>query len=247
MIDTNSVAISSLPNTNNGTGTAGTTGTASSTSGSSTSTAATNSMNMNQETFLKLLTTQLQYQDPLSPEDPKDFVAQLAQFSTVEQLVNLNSKYDSNNQAIQSLQSSMSMAQGVSFLGKEVKAQGSNFSVTSGQTGNTDFILSGNAQQVTLAISNSAGQVVRTMKLGAMSTGENQVSWDCKDDSGKTVPDGSYSYQVTAVDANGKSVSAATLVSGTVDEVLQDQNKVYLKVNGRLITLDNIISVDQPS
>jgi flagellar basal-body rod modification protein FlgD len=200
---------------------------------------------MGKEDFLKLLTTQLRYQDPLSPSDPKDFVAQLAQFSSVEQLINLNSKYESNNQALQNLQNSMGIAQGVSLLGKTVKAQGSNFQVVSGQPGNMNFILGGSASQVTVNIYNGANQLVRTMKLGAMNSGENKITWDGKDNSGKQAPDGGYSYQVNAVDSKGKSVSAATLVSGTVDEVLQDQNKVYLKVNGRLITLDSILSVDQ--
>lgn len=235
---TTTPSVSSIPNTNSST-------TSTSSTSSSSSAASLTGMTMGKEDFLKLLTTQLRYQDPLSPSDPKDFVAQLAQFSSVEQLINLNTKYDSNNTALSNLQGSMQMAQAVSFLDKTVKAQGSNFVVKSGQADNLSFILGGNAKTTKVSIYNSANQLVRTIDAGSLSSGENKVSWDGKDSTGKQVADGSYSYQVTATDAQGKSVTTATLITGKVEEVLQDQNKVYLKVNGRLITLDNIIAVDQ--
>jgi len=231
---TTTPSVSSIPNTNNST----------TSTSSSSSAASLTGMTMGKEDFLKLLTTQLRYQDPLSPSDPKDFVAQLAQFSSVEQLINLNTKYDSNNTALSNLQGSMQMAQAVSFLDKTVKAQGSNFQVKSGQADNLSFILGGNAKTTKVSIYNSANQLVRSIDAGSLSSGENKVSWDGKDNQGKQVADGSYSYQVTATDAQGKSVTTATLITGKVEEVLQDQNKVYLKVGGRLITLDNIIAVE---
>jgi len=199
---------------------------------------------MGKDDFLKLLTTQLQYQDPLSPADPKDFVAQLAQFSSLEQLMNLNTTMGNLSTSFSNLQSTDQMSQGLSLLGKTVQAQGNVFTVSSGTPGDMSYVLNGAASSVKVSIYDSSGKLVRTMDLGGQNSGENQISWDGKDNSGNKVSDGTYSFQVNALDSKGNTVATAGLVTGKVEEVLQDSGKVYLKVNGKLVTLDNIISVD---
>lgn len=228
-------SISSIPNT-----TSSTSSTSSSASGTLTS-----GVTMGKEDFLKLLTTQLRYQNPLSPEDPKDFVAQLSQFSSLEQLINLNNKLEDSAKSSTALQNSMQLGQGVSLLGKEVKAQGNSFVVKSGEAGDMSFILGANAASTKVNIYTSGGTLVRTIDLGAKSAGEVDIDWDGKDNSGKQVADGTYYFQVAAADAKGKSLETASYITGKVEEVLQDANKVYLKVNGRLITLDSILSIDE--
>jgi len=213
----------------------------------SSTTTSTSSTTMGQEDFLKLLTTQLQYQNPLDPQDPSEFVAQLAQFSSLEQLINVNTKLDDFATTVQTLQNSQNVAQGVSLLGKTVKAQGNVFPVTSGDSGELSYILGADASQVTVSVYNSSGTLVRTLDMGSQSSGECQVSWDGKDANGNQVADGTYSYTVSAVDASGATVSAATLVSGVVEEVLQDSGTVYLVINGRYTTLDNVLAVEQSS
>jgi len=200
---------------------------------------------MGKEDFLKLLTTQLQYQDPLSPADPKDFVAQLSQFSSLEQLINLNTTMGNLSTSFQTLQSSQQMSQGLSLLGKTVQAQGNIFTVSSGTPGELSSVLGGAASKVTVSIADSSGKVVRTLDLGSKPSGACDISWDGKDSNGNKVADGTYSFSVNAVDSKGAAVTTATLVSGTVEEVLQNSGTVYLKINGRLTTLDNIISIDE--
>lgn len=229
-----SISVSSIPNT---------TTTTTSTSNSS-STALTGGVTMGKEDFLKLLTTQLRYQDPLSPQDPKDFVAQLSQFSSLEQLINLNTTMGNLGTSMTNLQGAQQMTQGLSLLGKTVKAQGNIFQVSSGAAGDMSYVLGSAASSVKASIYDSSGKLVRTMDLGGKNAGENQISWDGKDNSGNKVADGTYSFQVNALDAKGNTVSTAALVTGKVEEVLQDSGKVYLKINGKLVTLDNIISVD---
>ena len=180
-------SISSIPNTSIST---------SSTSNSSSTGKLTGGINMGKEDFLKLLTTQLRYQNPLSPEDPKDFVAQLSQFSSLEQLINLNTKLEDSAKNSTALQNSIQLGQGVSLLGKEVKAQGNSITVTGGKAGDMSFILGAASASTKVNIYNSGGTLVRTIDLGGKSAGEVKIDWDGKDGSGKNVADGAYRFHV---------------------------------------------------
>ena len=231
-----SIATSSIPTT-----------TSTTPSTSTASGALTGGVQMGKEDFLQLLTTQLRYQNPLSPEDPKDFVAQLSQFSSLEQLINVNTKLEDSSKSTAAMQNSMQLGQGVSLLDKMVKAQGNSFAVKSGEAVNASFILGGAAKSTKVSIYDSSNKLVRTIDLGGQAKGERQVSWDGKDSSGKPVDDGTYFFKVAATDAQGKTLETASYITGTVEEVLQDTNKVYLKINGRLVTLDSILSIDEPS
>ena len=236
-----SVATSSIPTTTS------TTSTSSTGTSSSTSSSLTSGINMGKEDFLKLLTTQLAHQDPLSPADPKDFVAQLSQFSSLEQLINLNTTMGTLGTSMTNLQNSQQMTQGLSLLGKTVKAQGNVFTVNSGEVGDLSYVLNGAASSVKVSIYDSSGKLVRTLDQGGQATGEHEISWDGKDSNGNTMADGTYSFKVTATDAKGNAVDSASYVTGKVEQVLQDSSTVYLKINGRLVTLDSILSIDESS
>ncbi|MDD2902401.1 MAG: FlgD immunoglobulin-like domain containing protein [Syntrophales bacterium] len=232
-----STSISSIPNT--------TSTDTSSTAASSASGSLTGGVNMGKEDFLLLLTTQLRYQNPLSPEDPKDFVAQLSQFSSLEQLINVNTKLDDYSTTSKSMQTTMQLSQGLDLIGKQVKAQGNAFVVKEGEANKASLILGSNAASVKVSIYDSNSKLVRTLDMGGQSKGEVQISWDGKDSNGTTVADGTYRYQVTATDSNKNTVETASYVTGTVEEVLQDSDTIYLKVNGLLVTLDSILSIDE--
>ncbi len=199
--------------------------------------------NMNKDDFLKLLVTQLQYQDPLSPEDPKDFVAQLAQFSSLEQQINSNSNLENLSKVIQNLQQSQNMAQGVSLLGKTVKGAGNQLTVVGGKAMEASYKLPLAAKQVMVGVFDSTGQQVATLNLGVQAAGTRTFSWDGRNSQGKQVADGIYSYQVAAQDNSGKAIQVENYFTGTVDEVYQDSQGVWVKVNGRQILLGNITSV----
>ena len=228
-------SISSIPNTDQSTTTTtkDTTGTL------------TGGVDMGKEDFLLLLTTQLRYQNPLSPEDPKDFVAQLSQFSSLEQLINLNTKLDDYSTVSTSMQNTMKLSQGLDLMGKKVKAEGNAFVVKDGEANSAAIILGSAASSVKVSIYDSSDKLVRTLDLGGRAKGEVELTWDGKDNNQSTVADGTYRYKVTATDAKGNELETASYVTGTVEEVLQDSNTVYLKVNGLLVTLDSILSVDE--
>jgi flagellar basal-body rod modification protein FlgD len=211
--------------------------------GSSTSLTGSIQKNMNKDDFLRLLVTQLQYQDPLSPEDPKDFVAQLAQFSSLEQQINSNTNLENLSKVIQNLQQSQNMAQGVSLLGKTVKGAGNQLTVVGGKALEASYNLPQAAKQVVVGIFDATGRQVAILNLGAQPPGSRTLSWDGRDSQGKQVADGIYSYQVAAQDNSGKAMQVENYFTGTVDEVYQDSQGVWVKVNGRQILLGNITSV----
>jgi flagellar basal-body rod modification protein FlgD len=203
--------------------------------------------NLGKEDFLKLLVTQLRNQDPMNPEDPKDFVAQLAQFSSLEQQINANDNLESLGKLFQTLKESQSMSQGVSLLGKKVTGVGNMLTMKGGQASGASYQLPLQAKEVVVGIFNSAGQLVRTLKLGSQAAGSQALTWDGKDDQGKQVPDGLYAYQVAAKDNSGNAMQVTNYFTGKVQEVYQDSQGVWVKIDGRQVLLDNVVSVGEGS
>lgn len=203
--------------------------------------------NLGKEDFLKLLVTQLRYQDPLNPEDPKDFVAQLAQFSSLEQQINANTNLESLGEHFKTLKNSQGMTQGIALLGKTVKGSGNMLTMAGGKASAASFQLPLDAKEVLVGIFDSSGRLVRTMDLGSQSAGSQSLVWDGKDDKGNAVPDGLYAFQVEAKDNAGKSMEVANFFTGKVQEVYQDKSGIWVNVAGRQVLLDNIVSVGEGS
>jgi len=202
---------------------------------------------MGKEDFLKLLVTQLRFQDPMSPDDPKEFVAQLAQFSSLEQQINVNQNLESVGSLVQSLKDSLGLSRGVNLLGKTVKAAGNSLNLSGGQVNAASYQLPREAKEVTVSIFDGAGRLVRALTLGSQAAGLRQFAWDGKDAQGKVAADGSYTYQVTALDSQGKGIEVTNYFTGKVQEVFQDSQGVRLKIDGREVPLDSIVSVSQTS
>lgn len=174
-----------------------------------------------QDQFLKLLTTQLQNQDPTSPMDNMQLTSQLAQISTVEGITNLNT-------TLQSISSQMGLSQSIdatSFIGKSVLVQGNSILLgtdsSSGATVTTPFgiNLTGDAANVQMKITNANGAVVNSVNLGKTGAGIYSYDWDGKTTNGGTATGGSYSFTVTATDANGNAVAVNPLTYGQVGSV----------------------------
>ncbi|MEJ2070184.1 MAG: flagellar hook assembly protein FlgD [Syntrophobacterales bacterium] len=198
---------------------------------------------MGKEDFLNLLVTQLRYQDPMSPEDPKDFVAQLAQFSSLEQQINVNQQLEDLSELLKTYTESQNMAQGVSLLGKTVTGSGNQITVAGGEAAEASFQLPSDAQALVVGIFDANGEQVRLLNLGAQSSGTCTFTWDGKDRDGNQIVDGTYSYQVAAQDKDGQALQVDTHFTGTVEEVYQDSQGIWVKVDGRQVLLSSIVSV----
>jgi flagellar basal-body rod modification protein FlgD len=190
------------------------------------------------DSFLRLLTTQLKYQDPLAPMDATQFVAQLSQFATVEQAIVTNQKLDS---VISGLSSS-AIAADVGLIGHNVQVAGKDFELKDGAA-SFAYGLDKDAAMAVLAIRNAAGAVVRTIQL-APSAGEHTATWDGLDNAGNELPDGTYSMELAAADSKGTPVTGATYVTASVTRVeLGADGAVLVLSNGSRITSNDIRAV----
>ena len=194
---------------------------------------------LNQDDFLQLLVTQLQNQDPLNPQDSSAFVTQLAQITQVEQTYDINS----NLQNLLSSQNNAGNVSSVSFLGKQVTAQGSQVSLTSGNQSTLAFTLPSAATQVSVQISDANGNTVRTLTQGATAAGTNGVTWDGLNNSGQTLPTGTYSFSVSGLDANGQAIQGTSMIQGQVTSVNLTGTSPVLTVNGQDVPLTSVVEV----
>jgi len=182
-------------------------------------------MQMTEDRFLKLLTTQLKNQDPLNPLDNAQMTSQMAQISTVNGIEKLNStlsKLMSNSSDSQALQAA-------SILGHHVLVEGSGMTLPQdGQSlGAVDFPQAVDNAAVTIKDAN--GLVVRTLQMGDQEAGLSEFVWDGKNDAGEAVAAGRYSFSVSA-EQGGKAVSAKALELASVTGVLREATGIRLEL-----------------
>jgi flagellar basal-body rod modification protein FlgD len=210
------------------------------TSASSSSSSSATSGSDLQQTFLQLLVTQLQNQDPTSPMDSSQMTSQLAQINTVSGIANLNTSLTSLSTQLSAGQN----AQSALLIGSTVLAAGSTATVASGASPQLGVQLTSAASDVTLTIKDSAGKVVNTLDLGAQSAGTVPVTWNGTDSTGATVADGDYTISASAT-VNGQATSATALVASKVNAVIQqsDGTAGLSLANGKTVPLSSVAGI----
>lgn len=186
--------------------------------------------------FLKMLIAQLQNQNPLNPLDGTDFAAQLAQFSSLEQLTNMNSTLES----LSALQTTQNGIMAANLIGRQVSAnqEGGNILTVTGSSANLSYSLAKDAKKVTVNIYNEEGKLVKTIEGRNQSAGHNTLTWDCGADA-----QGAYTFDVSAEDSSGNDVSVNTTITGIVTEVRFTDQSLLVTVNGRQIPIADIVEV----
>jgi flagellar basal-body rod modification protein FlgD len=188
----------------------------------------------NFQTFLQLLTTQLQNQNPLDPLDTNQFTQQLVQFAGVEQQLNTNSSL----QTLVSLQQTAQSTQALQFVGKTAVVNGSTNSLAN-STATWDLNVPSNSN-VTLSVANSAGQTVFTGTYSANAGNNQPFTWNGRGNDGTQWPDGQYTLSATAADASGNSVGVTTQIQGVVSSVDLTQSPPLLTIAGQTYTVNQI-------
>ena len=196
----------------------------------------------NFDNFLKLLTTQLQSQDPLSPLDATQFTEQLVQFTGVEQAIKTN---DVLGQLVALVRADQ-VARAVDYLGAEVEAKGQTVRLDGNDPATVNYRLDQPAAEVVISIYDEAGRLVRA-QAGAASPGLHTVAWDGRDQAGGQLPHGLYRVEVAAKSAAGAQVPVSTTIAGIVDGVELQGERVMLSVAGVLLPLDAVTTIRRPS
>ncbi len=188
---------------------------------------ATGGKALGKDAFLQLLVTQLKNQNPLDPQDNSAFVAQLAQFSSLEGITTLNSTVSSlagNYSSSQALQAS-------SLVGRNVIVQTNTVQLDDPSKGMTGSVtVPSSIAGGTVSITDSSGAVVRTIDLGSRAAGSASFTWDGKDKDGNLVKTGTYTVKANA-SINGTSTDMATYLPATVNSVTISQTGGELMLN----------------
>lgn len=197
----------------------------------------------NFDTFLQLLTTQLQHQDPLSPLDTNQFTEQLVEFASVEQQINENS----NLQTLISLQQTSQATQAMQFIGSNVTIDSSTAALSNATNTPASWTLnSPSPATANITVTSASGQVAYTGTT-TLSSGNQTYTWNGKGNNNVTWPDGNYTIAVTATGANGSAVTVSSQVQGTVTAVDASKNPPQVVVGGQSYPISSIQSISNSS
>jgi flagellar basal-body rod modification protein FlgD len=190
----------------------------------------------NFDNFLKLLTTQLQNQNPLDPLDTNQFTQQLVEFAGVQEQLNTNDSLAT----LVSLEQTAQSTQALTFVGKTAMVKGNTAALTnSSATWNLNLP---NNSNVNITIANSSGQTVYSATV-PMSAGNQAFTWNGQGSDGTQWPDGQYTLTATAADGSGNPVAVATQIQGVVSSVDLTQSPPLLTINGQSYTMDQVQSI----
>ena len=198
---------------------------------------------LGKDDFLRLLVTRLANQDPSSPMQDEQFIAQMAQFTQLEQMQNMNSNLEKALSADFLLSQTINNTMATSLIGRTVKVQSD--SVVLDQTGvaTIPFDLEEAAGDVTIEITNSDRSLVRALRIQGASAGANEITWDGLDANGSPVAPGQYNLKLVATDADGNAVTAHAYFNGKVDGVRYVDGSGMLTVGNVLIPLSDVLEI----
>ncbi|CAN5323139.1 flagellar hook capping FlgD N-terminal domain-containing protein [soil metagenome] len=210
-------------------------------SGSSSSSSGVSSTGIadNFQSFLTLLTTQLQNQNPLDPLDTNQFTQQLVQFAQVEQQLKSNDQLASLVKIEKTAQSTQALV----FVGQTVAVDGSTAKFDGNATWNFS---SPSSSAATISITSATGATAYSGSFN-IASGNSSFVWDGKGNDGTSWPVGDYKMTVTAKDSTGKDVAISTEIQGTVDSVDLTASPALLSIGGKNYTLDQIKRVVRAS
>lgn len=205
------------------------------------------SKDMGKTDFLNLMVTQLKAQNPLQPTNNTEFASQLAQFTQLETLQNMQKALENQTQANLSLTQSITNSSAAGLIGKTVRAQTSQI-LTDGETPiKLGYNLDRSAANVSAEIHDSSGNVIQTFSISndMKLNGDHTFTWNGKNRDGLQVAPGKYKLVVKAEDGNSESINSTPLVFGKVSSIRYKSDGSYLVVGSAEINLSDVTEVSE--
>lgn len=193
------------------------------------------------EEFLTLLVAQLENQNPLEPQSGAEFIAQLAQFASVEQSEQTNSLLAQ----IQSEQVSASNAGMAAFVGQEGSFNTDTLQIDGDATNlpPVGFEVISGSPKARAVVTDANGNEVRTIDLGTLRPGDQQLEWDGKDALGQSVAPGNYKIEIRLENSEGAESTVPTTVSGTIESLDFSTGSPMLRIGGALFAPADVLSI----
>lgn len=203
----------------------------------------TGTKSLGKDDFLQLMITKLRYQDPMNPMDDADFIAQLAQFSTLEQMNNIATGIAASNQwdflQMQSINNSMATG----LIGKDIKATYNGVYVDATNKPQITYTTDEFVTDVEFTVRDAAGNMIATLKDSNIEPGVNSIEWDGRDNQGNRVEQGYYTIEVSATNGSGQTIRPRLSLIGTVETIVYREGAAFLRVNGTEIPLGDVTAV----
>ena len=211
----------------------------STTSAITSTTCSTSSVSLDKDDFLTLLVAQLENQDPLNPQEGAEYVAQLAQFSALEQAMTTNETLEGLTEIVQSMSGSVAL----NMLGQTVTIESSSFEFD-GNSVELGFDLDETATEVYINIFDEDDALVSTLAIDDVDSGENFVTWNGTDSDGNSLGAGGYTFQVVA-SKDGEVLDAAELIRENVAGVDLNDGETQLITSAGNFTVDQVSMIRQ--
>jgi len=200
---------------------------------------------LDKDDFMTLLVAQMTNQNPLEPMDNTEFIAELAQFSSLEQLHNVNDSLSNSLEWDYLQMQTINNTMATGLIGREVNASYNGVYLDADNQPTIAFNSPKYAQRVNIQILDINGSVVRTMTDKEVPPGSNKMQWDGLDQNGQRVGEGYYTINISAVDAAGDLFTPSTFLQGKVDGIVYREGAAYLQVGGMEIPLSAINAINE--
>lgn len=213
--------------------------------GTNTKTVSTKKSIVSKDDFLKLLTFQMKNQNPLKPYDNQEFAAQLAQFSQLEQLIDIRSMIEETANLNKTLAETMTNTALPGMLGKTARALTNEFTYDGEHSVKLGYGVSTTVKSGTLVIKDANGSIVKRITLSPndLTSGNHIIVFDGKDAKGNDIAPGKYSYEVLLSSDGSTTYSADTYIEGKVEAVRFKGDGTVLVISGSEVSLGKILDI----